>query len=147
MTIVWRVFLLVVLHVGVLIAFPDYTEFAPITVFILFLLSCGGMVAITSLMSIMGMGRYFVMNRVADIVIVVISGAILLLFTPQLGGVRPWDRVMKGQYPTQSDIDRGLAKFGIKEVKHVQNKLGAAADKVGSGLQDAKSIVVNEPDR
>ena len=147
MTILWRVFLLIVLHVGVLIAFPDFTEYAPITVFILFLLSCGGMVAITSLISIMGMGRYFIMNRAADIIIVLLSGAILLLFTPQTSGVSPWDRVMKGQYPTQHDIDRGLAKFGIKEVKQVQSGVNSAVGKIGSGLQDAKSVVINEPNR
>ena len=147
MTIVWRLMLLAALHLGVLICFPDYSSFAPVTVFILFLLSCGGMVAATSMMTAIGLHKYFFMNRMMEFIMLVIVAIILLIFTPQIGGVRPWDKIMKGQYPSRHDIDRGLARFGFKDIKHIQSGVATAADKVGGSLQDAKAVVIKEAGR
>jgi len=144
MRIAWRIFLLAALHFGVLVAYPEYTAFAPITVFIIFLISCAAVIAATTLMSIVGLGKYVVMNFIFDVVMVIIVGALLLMFTPQASGVRPFDRVVKGQYPTKSDIDRGLAKFGLKSVDHIKSGLDSAAGKIGDGLSDAKNVVVKE---
>ncbi|MDR1124106.1 MAG: hypothetical protein LBL61_05915 [Elusimicrobiota bacterium] len=144
MQILWRVLLLAALHFGALVCFPDYTAFAPITVFIIFLISCAAMVAATSLMSLTGLGRYFFMNRLFEIIMLVAVAAVLLIFTPQLNGTRPFDRVMAGNYPTKRDIDRGLAKFGLKSVNEVQSKINSAAGKIGDGLNDAKSVIVKE---
>ncbi|MDR0734294.1 MAG: hypothetical protein LBG16_00985, partial [Elusimicrobiota bacterium] len=144
MQILWRVLLLAALHFGALVCFPDYTAFAPVTVFIIFLISCAAMVAATSLMSLTGLGRYFFMNRLFEVIMIAVVAAILLIFTPQLNGTRPFDRVTAGRYPTKHDIDRGLAKFGLKSVNEVQSKINSAADKIGDGLNDAKSVIVKE---
>ena len=144
MTMLWRVMLLAALSFGVLIAFPDYTTFAPVTVFIIFLFSCGAMVAATTLMAMTRLNKYFIMNRVFEIIMLIIAAIVLLIFTPQTGGVRPWDKVKQGRYPTESDINRGLSKFGLKDVKHVQSTVGGVARKVGEGLEDAKAVVVKE---
>jgi len=144
MRIAWRILLLALLHFGVLVAYPEYTEFAPITVFIIFLVSCAAMVAATGLMSLLGLNRYFFMNRLFDAVMIIIVGLVLLIFTPQTSGVRPYDKVMKGQYPTKNDINRGLAKFGIKGVDEVKSGLNTAAGKIGEGLNEAKTVVAKQ---
>jgi hypothetical protein len=73
-----------------------------------------------------------------------IVAVILLMFTPQANGTRPFDRVMNGNYPTKDDIDEGLAKFGLKNVDAISGDINSAARKIDDGLQDAKSIIVKE---
>jgi uncharacterized membrane protein len=145
MRILWRVLLLAALHFGVLVCFPDYTDFAPVTVFIIFLLSTAGMIAATSLMSMMGLSGYFFMNTIFDVIMVIIVGVILLIFTPQVGGVRPFDRVMNGQYPTRNQIDRGLKRFGLGGIdKEIQKTVDSAAKDIKHGFGEVKSVVVKE---
>jgi hypothetical protein len=142
--ILWRAVLLAAVHFGVLLCFPDYTAFAPATVFIIFLVCVAAMLAETSLMSLIGLGRYFFMNLVFDVIMVAAAALILLIFTPQNNGVRPFDRVMKGHYPTKQDINRGLAQFGLKSVDEVKTGMDSAARKINDGLSDAKSVVAKE---
>jgi hypothetical protein len=144
MKVFWRTALLAALHFGVLVCFPDYTAFAPVTVFIIFLISPAAMVAATTLMSLIGLGRYFFMNILFDIAMVAIVAFILLIFTPQANGVKPFDRIRNGNYPTKHDINRGLAKFGLKDIENIKSNLDSAANKIGDGLKDAKAVVAKE---
>lgn len=146
MRIFWRLVLLAALHFGVLVCYPDYTAFAPVTVFIVFLLCGAGVIALSGLLSMMGLNKSVAMNFLFDIVMIVVAAVILLVYTPQMSSVRPFDRVAKGQYPTQNDIDRGLAKFGLGSVKQISNHASSAAGKIGDGLQDAATVVHRQID-
>jgi len=146
MLILWRTLLLVALHLGVLVAFPNYTEFAPITVFVMFLLSMGGMVALSSALNMMGMSRSFFMNRIVEILYLLAVAIILLMVTPQGGdGRSPWDRVSAGHYPTERDVRTGLARFGLDfGGEDAQKKVGAAVNTINKNLKDAKNTVAKE---
>ncbi|MDR0953541.1 MAG: hypothetical protein LBM71_05140 [Elusimicrobiota bacterium] len=141
MQVLWRVILLAILHFGVLICFPNYTNFAPITVFIIFLLCSAGAIAISSLLSIFGV-RGFLINRIVDMFILLGAALILLTFTPQSDGVTPFDKVMNGRYPTQHDIDKGLAKMGLGSVEEIKQEVSGKVDTLN---QNAQAIIKNEP--
>lgn len=142
MLIIWRGLLLAVLHLAVLVCFPDYTPFAPVTVFIVFLISMAVVIAATGLFSAMGANKSFAGNRFMEVVFLIIVAIILLMAVPQKDNTSPFDKVKNGRYPTKSDINRGLAKFGIKGLdKDVQKALDSTANSFNYGLNEAKSVV------
>lgn len=113
MTIIWRIFLLTILHAGVLILFPNYPPSAPVTVLVLF----GAFVLVTLLLSaifsILWLSRSIAFTALFDFLLVVSVSVVLLLLTPQSNQESPADKLMRGKYPTVADAQMGWSSFKL----------------------------------
>ncbi len=113
MAILWRIFLLIILHAGVLILFPNYPPSAPLTVLILFGAFLMATLLLSAIFSILWLSRSIAFTALFDFLLVVSVSVILLVLTPQSNGESPADKLMRGKYPTVADAQTGWSSFKL----------------------------------
>ncbi len=113
MTIIWRIFLLTILHAGVLILFPNYPSSAPLTVLVLFGVFVLATLLLSAIFSILWLSRSVAFRALFDFLLVVSVSVMLLVLTPQANEESPADKLMRGKYPTVADVKMGWSSFKL----------------------------------
>ena len=80
-----------------------------------------------------------------DIVFMIIAAIIVMMFMPQYDGVRPWQKIKQGRYPTKAQIYKGLSQIGIGSPKEWQDDFKDSMNTAKQGIQKAERVVVKEP--
>ncbi len=113
MIIIWRILLLLVLHAGVLILFPNYPPSAPFTVSVLFGASVLAVLLLSAIFSILWLSRSTAFTALFDFLLVVCVSVMLLVLTPQSNEESPADKLMRGKYPSATDVQTGWSSFKL----------------------------------
>lgn len=143
--IIWRILILAVLHAGVLILFPYYPATGPLTVFIIFLVSVGVVIGLSSLFSLLWLSKSVIISSLFDFVMICAASAILLLVTPQTDNISPADKLLKGNYPVKANMEEGWKKFKKAAALDAFDKeLKPAIDEVNRGVAVIKKAVVQD---
>lgn len=142
MIILWRTLLLVILHIGVLVLFPNYPASAPLTVLILFASSFISMLILSAIFSILWLSRSMAFMALFDFLMVVSIGVMLLLITPQSNNESPADKLMRGKYPTITDVQTGWSSFKLLFSQDaLQKDITPAFEEFNRGVKVLKDAV------
>lgn len=96
----------------VMLCFPHYAQGVGWSFASLNMLFCaGGLLLLSILVSLFGLDRYALVNRIVTIAVWVGFTYYLLLNFPQQDNVSPLEKLKKHQYPTRSDIVLGSRHF------------------------------------
>ena len=144
MLILWRAILITVCCFAVLICYPAYAENA-----LTIMLTWAGMAFIivtilTILFKALLIGKIPFFNTLFDIVFVIAFLYVLLLIFPQIDGKSPISKLKKGQYPTMQEIDKGLAKLGLKTNKETAQELQQGINQISNNVNEVKTLILKE---
>lgn len=142
MAIIWRTLLLLALHSGVLILFPNYPSYAPLAVLVLFAACFIAMLMLSAVFSILWLSRSAAFRALFDFILVVAVSVMLLLLTPQSNGESPADKLMRGKYPTVTDVQTGWSSFKLLFSKDkLQKDVAPAFNEFNRGVKVLKDAV------
>lgn len=147
MVILRRAILLALVCVAVPVCFPDFPFSAGPIIFGLYLVILLGIVFVSAVLSVLPFSKSKIINAFMDIVFMIIAAIIVMMFMPQYDGVRPWQKIKQGRYPTKAQIYRGLSQIGIGSPKEWQNDFKDSMNTAKQGIQKAEKVVVKEPRR
>ncbi len=145
MVILRRAILLALVCVAVPVCFPDFPFTAGPMIFGLYIALLLGIVFISAIVSVLPFSKSKIVNAFMDIVFVIIAAIIVMMFMPQLDGVKPWTKIQQGKYPTKAQIYRGLSKLGIGSPTDWKEDFKDNVGIVQKGVKKAESVVVREP--
>lgn len=148
MIIIWRIFLLLILHAGVLILFPNYPPSAPLTVLVLFGASVLAVLLLSAIFSILWLSRSVAFTALFDFLLVVSVSVMLLVLTPQSNQESPADKLMRGKYPSSADIQTGWSSFKLffsqdalqKDIAPVIKEFNRGAQAVKDAVEKDKTL-------
>lgn len=143
MLIIWRFILLTIIFLAALICFPDYPQTAPITVFIMFIISFVAVLVLTFFSSILFLGRSHVFNCIFDLAMILVVGYFLLSIMPQTDGVSPYDKVKNGKYPTESQIKKGLKKLDFT-TEGLEEDIKKTSKELNKGIGEIQKVITKE---
>lgn len=144
MIILRRAILLALVCVAVPVCFPDFPFSAGPIIFGLYIVILLGIVFASAVLSVLPLSKSKLINAFMDIVFMVIAAIIVMMFMPQLDGVRPWTKVKQGRYPTKAQVYRGLSKLGIGSPKEWQEDFKDNVGTVKKGVQKAERVIKKE---
>lgn len=136
MIIIWRFILLLVVFLAALICFPDYPNTALVPVFMMFMVSFTAVLILTFIFSLLMIGKSNTFNHFFDIIIVLVIGYLILISLEQTDGIKPFDKLRNGNYPTEETIIKGVKKLNFKssdiekEIKNTTQELKNTTDKI-----------------
>ena len=143
MLIIWRFILLTIIFLAALICFPYYPQTAPITVFIMFIISFVAVLVLTFFSSIFFLGRSHVFNCIFDLAMILVVGYFLLNIMPQTDGVSPYDKVKNGKYPTESQIKKGLKKLDFT-TEGLEEDIKKTSKELNKGIGEIQKVITKE---
>ena len=145
MIILRRAILLALVCVAVPVCFPDFPFSAGPIIFGLYIVILLGIVFISAVLSVLPFSKSKIINALMDILFMIIAAIILMMFIPQLDGVRPWQKIKQGRYPTKAQIYKGLSKIGIGSPKEWQEDFKSNVNTAKGGIKKVEKVVVKEP--
>ncbi len=143
MLIIWRFILLTIIFLAALICFPDYPQTAPITIFIMFIISFVAVLVLTFFSSVLLLSRSAAFNCVFDLATILVVGYFLLNIMPQTDGVSPYDKVRSGKYPTESQIKRGLKKLDFT-TEGLGEDIKRTGEDLNKGIGEIQKVITKE---
>ena len=144
MVILRRAILLALVCVAVPVCFPDFPFAAGPMIFGLYIAIMLGIVFISAVLSVLPFSKSKIINAFLDIVFMVIAAIIIMMFMPQNDGVKPWQKIKQGKYPTKPQIYRGLSKIGIGSPKDWQEDFKDNMNTAKTGIKKVEKVVVKE---
>ncbi|MDR1684232.1 MAG: hypothetical protein LBR90_02055, partial [Elusimicrobiota bacterium] len=130
---------------AVLICYPDHTSFAPLTAFLIGLGVTIAMIVFTPLFHFVGLDKIPLFNLLFDLLVIALVAFLLLSFLTFTISPKPLERLKNGDYPTRSDINRGLERFGVYNFdKNFKRGIDTAIEGVSRGVEEVKAIAVKE---
>lgn len=144
MVILRRAILLALVCVAVPVCFPDFPFSAGPVIFGLYIAILLGIVFVSAVLSVLPFSKSKIINAFLDILFMVIAAIIIMMFLPQNDGVKPWQKVQQGRYPTKAQIYRGLSKIGIGSPKEWQEDFRDNMSTAQKGLKKVERVVVKE---
>lgn len=144
MLILWRGILIILCCFAVLICYPDYTDNALKIMITWAGLSFLAVTILTIVSKILLIGRIHFVNTLLDIAIVIAFLYILLNIFPQIDGKSPYLRLKKGIYPKTEDIDKGLAKLGLRTSKETIQDVKESVEEVSNNVNEVKNLILKE---
>ena len=144
MVILRRAILLALVCVAVPVCFPDFPFSAGPVIFGLYIVILLGIVFVSAVLSVLPFSKSKIINAFMDIVFMIIAAIILMMFMPQYDGVKPWQKIKQGKYPTKAQIYKGLSQIGIGTPKDWQEDFKDNVGTIKKGVKKAESVVVKE---
>lgn len=144
MTILRRAILLALVCVAVPVCFPDFPFSAGPVIFGLYVAILLGIVLISAILSVLPFSRSKIVNVFFDLLFMVIAAIIIMMIMPQTDGVKPWQKIQQGRYPTKAQIYRGLSKIGIGSPQEWKNDFQDNMNTAKKGIQKVEKVVVKE---
>lgn len=144
MVILRRAILLALVCVGVAVCFPDFPFSAGPMIFGLYIVILLGIVFVSAILSVLPFAKSKIVNAFLDIVFMIIAAIILMMCLPQYDGVKPWQKVKQGRYPTKAQIYKGLSQIGIGTPKEWQEDFKDNMNTAKSGIKKVEKVVVKE---
>lgn len=144
MTILRRAILLALVCIAIPVCFPDCPFSAGPVIFGLYVAILLGIVFISAIVSVLPFAKSRIVNAFLDIVFMVIAAIIIMMFMPQTDGVKPWQKVKQGRYPTKAQIYRGLSKMGIGSPQEWKEDFKDNMNTAKKGIQKVEKVVVKE---
>ena len=145
MIVLRRAILLALVCLAVPVCFPDFSTSigAPI-IFGLYIVILLGIVFISAILSVLPFSRSKIVNAFLDIVFMIIAAIILMMFLPQNDGIKPWQKIQQGKYPTKAQIYRGLSKVGIGTPQEWKEEFKDNVNTAQKGIKKVEQVIVKE---
>lgn len=144
MNILRRAILLALVCVAVPVCFPDFPFSAGPVIFGLYVAILLGIVLISAVLSVLPFSRSKFVNVFLDLIFMVIAAVIIMMIMPQTDGVKPWQKIQQGKYPTKAQIYRGLSKIGIGSPQEWKDDFHDNMNTAKKGIQKAEKVVIKE---
>lgn len=144
MVILRRAILLALVCVAVPVCFPDFPFSAGPVIFGLYIAILLGIVFVSAILSVLPFSKSKIINAFLDLLFMVLAAIIIMMFLPQNDGVKPWQKIQQGKYPTKAQIYRGLSKIGIGSPKEWQEDFKDNMSTAQKGLKKVERVVVKE---
>ena len=144
MIILRRAILLALVCVAVPVCFPNFPFSAGPVIFGLYVAILLGIVFISAIVSVLPFAKSPIVNVFLDIVFVIIAAIILMMFLPQYDGVKPWQKIKQGHYPTKEQVYRCLSRIGIGSPERWKKDFKDNMDTAKKGVQKVEKVVVKE---
>ena len=144
MVILRRAILLALVCVAVPVCFPDFPFSAGPMIFGLYIVILLGIVFASAILSVLPFSKSKIINAFMDLVFMVIAAIIIMMFMPQYDGVKPWQKIKQGRYPTKAQIYKGLSQIGIGSPDEWKDEVKYNVNTAKKGVQKVERVVVKE---
>lgn len=145
MIVLRRAILLALVCLAVPVCFPDFlTSIGAPIIFGLYIVILLGIVFASAILSVLPFSRSKIVNAFIDIVFMVIAAIILMMFLPQNDGIKPWQKIQQGKYPTKAQIYRGLSKVGIGTPQDWKEEFKDNVNTAQKGIKKVEQVIVKE---
>ena len=144
MIILRRAILLALVCVAVPVCFPNFPFSAGPVIFGLYVAILLGIVFVSAIVSVLPFAKSPIVNVFLDLVFMIIAAIIIMMFLPQYDGVKPWQKIKQGNYPTKAQIYRGLSRIGIGSPERWKDDFKDNMDTAKQGIKKVEKVVVKE---
>ena len=137
--------MLLALHIGVLILFPYYPPSAPLSVFVIFVVSSVFVIGMSALFSLLWLSKSIIFSSLFDLAIVIGVSILLLVVTPQSNDVSPADKLLNGNFPTKATAEVGWYNFvQLFSKDTLGQKIAPTMEEMSKGINVLKKAVKEE---
>lgn len=144
MRLIYRIFFVLIGFIAMLVCYPDYPQYSIFYIAVNFLICFAAVFVLTGLCALFFEGSK-VLNFILDIFILAgLCWYLLTVWPVRSDGESPLNKVLKGQYPAMSDVDRGLSRLGIGNTKDIKQEFDKTVGEINKNLAETKQAVTKE---